>query len=64
MSLVLPSIVLLVLINFFECGFKSVQCPQVLIPCYDSELLKKLEVMVKRAAVYMEKSGAASWWQN
>ena len=40
------------------------QCPQELIPCYDSELLKKLEVMVKRAAVYMEKSGAASWWQN
>ena len=29
------------------------QCPQELIPCYDSELLKKLEVMVKRAAVYM-----------
>lgn len=45
-------------------GFIEEQPPKYIVPYYDPDKLKKLEATLTKAAVYLDKANAASWWKS
>lgn len=40
------------------------QSPKVFHPCFDADVLKKLETTIKKVSAYLERADAASWWET
>ena len=38
--------------------------PMRLKPCFDAEVLKKVQVTINKVALYLDKAGAAEWWKD
>ena len=40
------------------------QQPKVFSPCFDAEVLKKVEITIKKISGYLKQADAASWWET